>query len=55
MPDIQIKREHALGLAEARKIATPAYRQQIAESIAEGVRVYANLVEGVRRQRAARR
>lgn len=41
--------------AEARKIATPAYRQKIAESIAEGVRVYANLVEGVRRQRAGRR
>lgn len=41
--------------AEARKIATPAYRQKIAESIAEGVRVYANLVEGVRRQRAGQR
>jgi N-acetylmuramoyl-L-alanine amidase len=40
---------------EARKIATPAYRQKIAESIAEGVRVYANLVEGVRRQRAGQR
>lgn len=41
--------------AEARKIATPAYRQKIAESVAEGVRVYANLVEGVRRQRAGQR
>ncbi len=40
---------------EARKIATPAYRQKIAESVAEGVRVYANLVEGVRRQRAGQR
>jgi len=41
--------------AEARKIATPAYRQKVAESIAEGVRIYANLVEGVRRQRAGSR
>lgn len=41
--------------AEARKIATPAYRQKIAESIAEGVRVYANIVEGVHRQRAGQR
>ncbi len=40
---------------EARKIATPAYRQKIAEAIAEGVRIYANTVEGVRRQRASAR
>lgn len=40
---------------EARKIATPGYRQRIAEAIAEGVRVYANQLEGVRRQRAGQR
>ncbi len=39
--------------AEAKKIATPAYRQKIADAIADGVRFYANALEGVRRQRAA--
>lgn len=38
---------------EARKIATPAYRQRIAEAIAEGIRVYTNRIEGARRQREA--
>lgn len=38
--------------AEARKIATPAYRQKIAAAIAEGVRVYGNKLDGIRRQRA---
>ncbi len=38
--------------AEARKIATPAYRQQIAEAIAAGVKEYAGVVT---RLRAARK
>lgn len=36
---------------EAKKIATPAYRQQVAVSMAEAVRQYAAMLEGVRRQR----
>lgn len=39
--------------AEARKIATPAYRQKIADAIASGVRLYGNALEGERRRRAA--
>lgn len=39
--------------AEAKKIATPAYRQKIADAIASGVRIYANALEGERRRRAA--
>lgn len=39
---------------EARKIATPAYRQEIAEAITEGVRAYANILAGIRRQQAQR-
>jgi N-acetylmuramoyl-L-alanine amidase len=38
--------------AEARRIATPAYRQKIAEAIADGVQAYGNILAGVRRQRA---
>ncbi len=34
---------------EARKIATPAYRQKIAEALRDGVRDYAALLEEVRR------
>jgi len=37
---------------EAEKIATPAYRQQVAVAIAEAVRKYAAALEGVRWQRA---
>jgi N-acetylmuramoyl-L-alanine amidase len=33
---------------EAKKIATPAYRQQVAEAIADAVRQYANTIAGVR-------
>jgi N-acetylmuramoyl-L-alanine amidase len=39
--------------SEARKIATPAYRQQIAEAIASGVRSYAATLEALRKNRAA--
>ncbi len=38
---------------EAAKIATPAYRQQIAAILAESVRRYAAMIEGVQRHRAA--
>lgn len=38
--------------AEARKIATPEYRQQIAETIADGVQAYGNILAGVRRKGA---
>lgn len=31
---------------EARKIATPSYRQQLAEALAGGVRQYAGLLKG---------
>ena len=34
---------------EARKIATPAYRQKIAEALRDGIREYAELVEQVQR------
>lgn len=34
---------------EAKKIATPAYRQQVAEAIADAVRQYANTIAGVRK------
>ncbi len=37
--------------AEARKIATPAYRQKIAEAIANGIQVYGNVLAGVRKVR----
>ncbi len=37
---------------EAKKIATPEYRQQIAEAMAKGVRSYAATLEAVRKSRA---
>lgn len=37
--------------AETRRIATPAYRQKIAEAIAEGVQAYGAVLAGVRKQR----
>jgi N-acetylmuramoyl-L-alanine amidase len=36
---------------EAKKIATPAYRQDIAEALAEGIENYAKLVESLRAKR----
>jgi len=38
---------------EAKKIATPAYRQKIAQAIADGVRTYANTLTGVQQQQRA--
>ncbi len=52
-PAILIESGYLSNDAEARKIATPAYRQKIAEAIADGIAAYANALEGVRRQRAA--
>lgn len=40
--------------AEARRIATPEYRQKIAVAIADGVQAYGNILAGVRRNRASR-
>lgn len=37
---------------EAKKIATPAYRQQVAVAIADAVRHYANTITGVRKSHA---
>lgn len=52
-PAILIESGYLSNDAEARKIATPAYRQKIAEAIADGVAAYAGALEDVRRQRAA--
>ncbi|MDO8541092.1 MAG: N-acetylmuramoyl-L-alanine amidase [Opitutaceae bacterium] len=41
--------------AEARKIATPAYRQKLAQVIAAGIREYSATVEGLRWTASARR
>jgi N-acetylmuramoyl-L-alanine amidase len=38
---------------EARKIATPAYRQKLAEAIATGIRDYAQIAEGPRPRASA--
>ncbi|MFZ9682716.1 MAG: N-acetylmuramoyl-L-alanine amidase family protein [Cephaloticoccus sp.] len=40
--------------AEARRIATPEYRQRIADAIAHGVEAYGAILAGVRKQRAGR-
>ncbi|HXB02928.1 MAG TPA: N-acetylmuramoyl-L-alanine amidase [Opitutaceae bacterium] len=42
-PAVLVESGYLTNDAEARKIATPAYRQQIAEGIANGVRAYASL------------
>jgi N-acetylmuramoyl-L-alanine amidase len=42
-PAVLIEGGYLTNDAEARKLATPAYRQQIAEGIANGVRAYVNL------------
>ena len=39
--------------AEARKLATPAYRQKIAEAIADGVQAYAAILDGLRKKPTA--
>jgi N-acetylmuramoyl-L-alanine amidase len=52
-PAILVESGYLSNNGEARKIATPEYRQKIAESIADGVAAYANALEGLRRRRAA--
>ncbi|HZP59347.1 MAG TPA: N-acetylmuramoyl-L-alanine amidase [Opitutaceae bacterium] len=42
-PAVLVESGYITNDAEARKIATPAYRQQIAEGIAAGIRAYVNL------------
>ncbi|HSY52855.1 MAG TPA: N-acetylmuramoyl-L-alanine amidase, partial [Opitutaceae bacterium] len=42
-PAVLIESGYLTNDAEARKIATPAYRQQIAEAMADGVRAYVRL------------
>jgi N-acetylmuramoyl-L-alanine amidase len=42
-PAVLVEGGYLTNDAEARKLATPAYRQQIAEGIANGVRAYVNL------------
>jgi N-acetylmuramoyl-L-alanine amidase len=42
-PAVLVESGYLTNDAEARKLATPAYRQQIAEGIANGVRAYVNL------------
>jgi N-acetylmuramoyl-L-alanine amidase len=42
-PAVLVESGYLTNDAEARKLATPAYRQQIAEGIANGVRAYASL------------
>jgi N-acetylmuramoyl-L-alanine amidase len=42
-PAVLVESGYLTNDAEARKLATPAYRQQIAEAIANGVRAYASL------------
>jgi N-acetylmuramoyl-L-alanine amidase len=37
---------------EAKLVATPAYRQQIAQSIADGIRAYADTLQSVRTKSA---
>jgi N-acetylmuramoyl-L-alanine amidase len=38
---------------EARKLATPAYRQKIADAIADGVQAYAAILDGLRKKPTA--
>jgi N-acetylmuramoyl-L-alanine amidase len=42
-PAVLVEGGYLTNDAESRKLATPAYRQQIAEGIADGVRAYVNL------------
>jgi N-acetylmuramoyl-L-alanine amidase len=42
-PAVLVESGYLTNDAEARKLATPAYRQQIAEGIANGVRAYVGL------------
>lgn len=50
-PSILIEAGFLSNDAETRRIATPAYRQKIAEAIAHGVQAYGSVLAGVHRQR----
>lgn len=52
-PAILVESGYLSNASDAQKLAMPAYRQKIAEAIADGVVAYANALEGVRRQRAS--
>ena len=39
--------------AEAQKLATPAFRQQVAEALADGVRAYAHILERLRQRQSS--
>ncbi len=48
-PAVLVEAGFLSNTAEARKIATPAYRQKIAEAIADGVKGYANALAAARK------
>jgi N-acetylmuramoyl-L-alanine amidase len=48
-PAVLVEAGFLSNTSEARKIATPAYRQKIAEALADGVRAYANALAVARR------
>ena len=50
-PAVLVESGYLSNDAEARRIATPQYRQKIAEAIAEGVDHYAQSLEAARRAR----
>jgi len=52
-PGVLIESGFLSNPAEAKKISTPEYRQQIAEAIARGVKSYAATLESLRKSRAA--
>jgi N-acetylmuramoyl-L-alanine amidase len=52
-PGVLIESGFLSNPAEARKISTPEYRQQIAEAIASGVRDYATTLELLRKSQSA--
>ena len=52
-PAILIESGYLSQDAEARKIATPAYRQKIAEAIADGVQAYAAILDRLRKKPTA--
>ena len=50
-PGVLIECGFLTSVAEAKKISTPEYRQQIAESLAEGVEWYASVVRTLNAKR----
>lgn len=54
-PAVYVEAGYLSNDAEARKIATPEYRQKIAESVRDGVQAYAGALAAVRARTAAAR